>query len=604
MKKFVSTFVLLLVLCVRIIPLLLFSALAGVQLVSLAEANFFPEQIPSGIQITSAGTVQGTDKIQRSGNVYTLTGNIYRTIVVLRDRIVLDGAGYTLRGSGIGVGVFLQERNDVTIKNMKISNFDYGIKFTWLSYGWPTAPRSNKVSGNTITNNTYGIAFYDFSAGSEVSDNYIADNTYGVVSTSNAVFRNNQFRNNDGAISESSYAVNDIDTSNTVNGKPVYYWVGQHDRTVPSDAGWVVLKNCSGITVQGLSLEGNGAGVLLCHTNGSTVSGNVVANNLNGITLQGSSNNVISDNLVASNDEYGIYLDGVSRDNNISDNRIEANGKDGVSVYAIGSSKGNLVSQNQISNNQGNGISVNGAQEWKIVGNNITLNTGSGICFVYGSSGNSVSENYIAGNGLGIQLSDAVENTITENTIIENNGWAIRLNGSQGNNVIHHNNFIDNHVKEGLQVSMPATWSFYALSPDDFANYSAPKTPPPSKDLTLGAANPNVWDDGREGNYWSDYGTRYPNASEVGNTGVGNTPYFINENNIDRHPLLAPCEISNGDLPSTSSSPQESESEQEPFPTTLIAATTVIVAIAVVGAALLVYFAKVKKTTGEAEKQY
>ncbi len=42
--------------------------------------------------------------------------------------------------------------------------------------------------------------------------------------------------------------------------------------------------------------------------------------------------------------------------------------------------------------------------------------------------------------------------------------------------------------------------------------------------------------------------------------------------------------------------------QKEPFPTTLIAATTVIVAIAVVGAAFLVYFRKVKKTTGKAEK--
>jgi parallel beta-helix repeat protein len=358
---------------------------------------------------------------------------------------------------------------------------------------------------------------------------------------------------------------------------------------VPSDAGWVVLKNCSGITVQGLSLESNGDGVLLCYTNDSTVSGNVLANNLNGITLEGSSNNVISDNRVASNSECGIYLDGASRDNNISDNRIESNGKDGVSVYAIGSLKVNMVSQNQISNNQGNGISVNGGQEWKIVGNNITLNRGSGICFLYGSSGNAVSENYIAGNGLGIQLSDAVENTITENTIIENDGWAIRLNGSQGNNVIHHNNFIDNHVKERLQVSMPAIWSFYALSPDDFANFSVPKTPPPLKDPTLGAANPNSWDDGREGNYWSDYMTRYPNASTVGGSGVGDTPFFINENNIDHHPLMAPFDTSDVGVSTSTPSPKP-QTEPESFPTTLVVAS--VGSVAVIGVGLLVYFKK------------
>jgi parallel beta-helix repeat protein len=558
---------------------LLFSAVAGTHFVHFSSANFFPEQIPLGIRINSDGSVSGTDMISRSGKVYTFTGDIYSTIVVLRDGIVLDGAGYTLQGSGSGSGVFLQERNGVTIKNMKICNFGYGIKFTWLSYGSPTTPRSNEVSGNTITNNTYGIAFYDFSAGSEVSDNYIADNTHGVVSASNTVFRNNQFRNNDGAISESSYTVNDIDTSNTVNGKPIYYWVGQHDKTVPSDAGWVVLKNCSGITVQGLSLESNWDGVLLCYTNGSTVSGNVLANNLNGITLQGSSNNVISDNRVASNSECGIYLDGASRDNNISDNRIESNGKDGISVYAIGSSKGNMVSQNQITNNQGNGISVNGAQECKIVGNNITLNRGSGICFVYSSSGNAVSKNYIARNGMGIQLSDAVENTITLNTITENNGWAIRLNGSQRNNVIHHNNFINNNVTDGLQVSMPAVWIF--------------DPPGPIGDgPTLAPGNPNSWDDGKEGNYWSDYMTRYPNASTVGGSGVGDTPFFINENNIDHHPLMAPFDTSDVGVSTSTPSP-EPQTEPESFPTTLVIGS--ITVVAVIGMGLFVYFKKFRR---------
>jgi parallel beta-helix repeat protein len=582
------------ILSIAFLLVLVLSVVAGTQLVYLTSANFFPEQTPSGIQITSGGAVEGTDQIQRSGNVYTLTGDIHRTIVVLRDGIVLDGAGYSLQGSGSGAGVFLRERNGVTIKNMRISNFEYGIKFTWLSYGSPSTPRGNKVLGNSITNNTYGIAFYDFSSGNEVSDNYITHNTHGVVSASGTVFRNNHFRNNDGAVSESSYTLNDIDTSNTVNGKPIYYWVEQHNRTVPSDAGWVVLKNCSGITVQGLNLEGNADGVLLCYTNGSTISGNSVADNLNGITLQGSCNNVVSGNRVAGNLEYGISLDGASRNNNVSDNRIESNGEDGVSVYALGSSTWNLVSQNQITNNQGNGISVKGAQEWKIVGNNITANRGSGICFLYGASDNAVTENYIAGNGVGIQLSDAVENTVTFNTITENNGWGMELNGSQKNNVIHHNNFINNNVTEGLQVRIAGVWSFPELNTPPMNSFNQaptePFNPPEPEPPKFVAGAANVWDDGGEGNYWSDYTSRYLDASEVGNTGVGDTPYFINENNIDRYPLMAPCEISTADLPSTSPS-QEPESEPEPFPATLVAAAS-IASVAVFGVGMLVYFKK------------
>jgi parallel beta-helix repeat protein len=580
------------VLTLALILALLFSAVAGTQLVQFSSANFFPEPTPSGIQITSGGAVEGTDLIQQSGNVYTLTGDIHGTIVVLRDGIVLDGVGYTLQGSGSGSGVFLQERNGVTIKNLRIENFEVGIKFTWLSYGMPSTPRSNKVMGNTITNNTYGVVFNDFSSGSEVSDNYFSGNTYG-VSAYNAVFRNNQFRNNGGAITENSYSVNDIDTSNTVNGNPIYYWVGEHDRSVPANAGWVVLRNCSRITVHGLSLQGNGDGISLCYTNDSTVTGNVVTKNINGIKLSGSCNNVISDNHVASNDEYGIYLDGTSKDNSVIGNKIESNGKDGVSVYALGCSQGNLIGQNEVTGNLGSGISVNGAQEYKIVENNVTLNAGPGICFLYGPSHNTVSGNYIAGNGVGILLTDAVENTITSNTITANNGWGMELNGSQKNNVIHHNNFIDNKVTNTLQVRIAGVFDFPGFN-QPLTNFSIqPHTEPPIEPeppkFVAGAAN--VWDDGKEGNYWSDYGVRYPNASEVGGTGTEDTPFFINENNIDHHPLIALYNIS-VDLPAASPSPPPQEptspppqTELAPFPAALLlifAASAVTAAIGII----------------------
>jgi hypothetical protein len=41
----------------------------------------------------------------------------------------------------------------------------------------------------------------------------------------------------------------------------------------------------------------------------------------------------------------------------------------------------------------------------------------------------------------------------------------------------------------------------------------------------------NVWDDGNLfGNYWSDYQMRYPKLTEINNTGVGDTPYFVKPN--------------------------------------------------------------------------
>jgi hypothetical protein len=48
-------------------------------------------------------------------------------------------------------------------------------------------------------------------------------------------------------------------------------------------------------------------------------------------------------------------------------------------------------------------------------------------------------------------------------------------------------------------------------------------------------------------NYWRFYLTRYPNATEIGNTGIGNQPYVIDGStpiiNPDYHPLMKPVSI-------------------------------------------------------------
>src|SRR3990170_1003978 len=68
------------------------------------------------VYIRADGSVEGTDKIQRDGNVYTLTGDISDPLVVERDNIVVDGAGHVLEGTGAGRGIFLEGRSNITIK--------------------------------------------------------------------------------------------------------------------------------------------------------------------------------------------------------------------------------------------------------------------------------------------------------------------------------------------------------------------------------------------------------------------------------------------------------------------------------------------------------
>jgi len=59
----------------------------------------------------------------------------------------------------------------------------------------------------------------------------------------------------------------------------------------------------------------------------------------------------------------------------------------------------------------------------------------------------------------------------------------------------------------------------------------------------------NFWDNGSVGNYWSNYSRKYPNASEIDNTGIGDTVYIIEREvypslgdpdaiNVDNYPLM------------------------------------------------------------------
>ena len=70
----------------------------------LVVSNAQPVKVQSSnaIYIRQDGSVDpSTVPIQRSGDIYTLTGNIAGNITVQKYNIVIDGAGYTLQGPGV-----------------------------------------------------------------------------------------------------------------------------------------------------------------------------------------------------------------------------------------------------------------------------------------------------------------------------------------------------------------------------------------------------------------------------------------------------------------------------------------------------------------------
>jgi parallel beta-helix repeat protein len=200
----------------------------------VAISNIEPVRASEAIYIRADGTVEGTDKIQRNGNIYTFTDNINGSIVVERDNLVVDGAGYTLQGDGSGRGIDLyDDSTSITVKNMQIVHFNFGIHLSNASYsiiesnyiannfegiringGFNNTiigntitnnsdngisvffnTRNNLISGNKITNNWVGVLFQLYSSSNTLSENFItANNGMGIWldgGSNNRIIRNN-----------------------------------------------------------------------------------------------------------------------------------------------------------------------------------------------------------------------------------------------------------------------------------------------------------------------------------------------------------------------------------------------------------------------------
>jgi parallel beta-helix repeat protein len=322
-------------------------------MVSLCVANIYPvkSQETGIIYIQSDGSITTSTgaevPIERgNGNVYTFTDDINNYfIVVQRDSIVIDGAGYALGAQG-DIGIDLSYRNNVTVRDMKIGFAFYGI------YLW-NATR-NTITGNTVALNGYGIYLLGASQNSIIG-NTVTNNEIGidVESSSKNILRNNIMNNNNNLAvygTQASHFDNDIDDSNTANGKKVYYLISENNLVInPStfpDVGYLALVNCENMTVNNLELTSNAHGLLLAYTTGTTISQNVIKDNSVGVGLIASSGNYVVDNTIVENTR-GIQLSNSSTSNSIATNNVSSN-KDGMFFF---SSFQNTIFGNNITNN-------------------------------------------------------------------------------------------------------------------------------------------------------------------------------------------------------------------------------------------------------------
>ena len=417
--------------------------------------------------------------------IYVRAGTYYENVVVNKTVLLFgeDRNTTIIDGGGNGTVVTIESANDVGLNGFSIRN-----------------------SGTKIDNRTGfpdcgvlvgGIASQANSA--RILNNLVIDDYVGVYLcfSDSDVLRNNTLRNNNYNFGVDPYGhYHDIDSSNTVNGKPIFYMVNRSSVTVPPNAGYVAAIDCQEVVVQNLTLTNNWNGILFVHTDNSTIENVTVAKNFYGAFLSGSSYNVLRDNNLTYNRyNFGVrggylshYIQDIDTSNTINGKPI---------YYLINKTKLRISPTTLPSREIGYLALVNSTE---IIVENLTLTDNiQGLLFafttnstignvtakennegilLYGSQRNIISESCITNNwGNGIELGSSNENVLTL-TNVENNNYGISIVFSDYNTVsnsnitsnsgdgvfmhqANHNDVVDNNITRNNAGIVLTYWSWW-----------------------------------------------------------------------------------------------------------------------------------------------
>ncbi|MCW4017644.1 MAG: hypothetical protein NWF00_03010 [Candidatus Bathyarchaeota archaeon] len=208
--------------------------------------------IEQTIYVRHDGTIEPpTAPLQQNGETYTLTSNINSSIVLERNSIILDGAGFTVKGDGTGVAVNMTCINAVA-QNLKITNWECGVLGVFNNntirdcyitqcgsgikiYAQYYAVVSNQLidndegvrvgegglnffAGNTISENQVGLILYD--SGNLIVQNTILDSSTTAIHLMtqgwNQLVYGNNFEDNNRCLID--------DTTNRPDQTHIYPW--------------------------------------------------------------------------------------------------------------------------------------------------------------------------------------------------------------------------------------------------------------------------------------------------------------------------------------------------------------------------------------------
>ena len=214
----------------------------------------------------------------------------------------------------------------------------------------------------------------------------------------------------------------------------------------------------------------------------------------------------------------------VNADNvSINDLKIQYSGCSCEGLYGIdmGSNRRNVNVTNNNIFSDSVGIYVKDGQDIVIVNNNVTSSRDYSIA-IQDSTGILMSDNIFADNLNQVDIENSSALTIINNNFTNSGTYGITLTNSN-NNTISGNMFSSNksYAADALFFLQSNNNSIFDNSfQANWSNVSVRNST-------------DFWDNGLEGNFWSSY-----TGTDSDNDGIGDTPFTIDAQNVDNHPLV------------------------------------------------------------------
>ncbi len=435
------------------------------------------EVLDQDLSGTCVGITLSFSNYNHLSNVTASSNTFYGIRMIKSDDNLIENSSFGANSDGMNIknsqyndfvgteisqnsrGIIMWDSSDEnTVSESKSINNNHGI-FMYQTKG-------SVVQGSNISFNSRSGVSISSSEDVVVNDNVLLENVRDAISISfseNSNITGNLLELNGIIIRGNSldhWNTHEIDDSNTVNDKPIYYIKNKTDLTVPTDAGQVILANSTGITVKDLNISQSSMGILLGFSDENHIYNNSIHLNYHsGIRIERSVGNLLEKNKLTENGN-GLNFQH-SKDNQILENDISDNQ---LGIYQYYSHESTFYNNSFDANRRGFYIFL--GDENKINNNTITDSERYGF-YVRSAKGNDIHNNRLSGNGeYGIQLSDAINNAIksnfidlhedniqlidseknivSNNTLVNADRYGIYIKGSQFNDITYNdisNNF-------------------------------------------------------------------------------------------------------------------------------------------------------------------